>query len=154
MMAKDMSTLVFIVDRYGGSRIVKTRRSIQRRATEQGRMGGGDAPSHVLHGQANAVAGKIAPKCLRTPPIGRQDQPLPEEDQPGGGKNAKNIRERKPEKNPSTPTSKSKYSSPTDFKQATKEFKNGDMEAEKYLPILRVRLLWVKVETDGMCTDD
>ncbi|CAM9248693.1 unnamed protein product [Ectocarpus sp. 6 AP-2014] len=82
------------------------------------------------------LPGKL-PKCLRTPPIGRQDQPLPEEDQPGGGNNPKNIRERKPEKDPSTPTSKSKYSPPTDFKQATKEFKNGDMEAEKYLPILR-----------------
>ncbi|CAM9504620.1 unnamed protein product [Ectocarpus sp. 4 AP-2014] len=82
------------------------------------------------------LPGKL-PKCLRTPPIGRQHQPLPEEDQPGGGRNAKNIPERKPKKNLSTPTSKRKYSPPTDFKQATKEFKNGDMEAENYLPILR-----------------
>ncbi|CAB1119703.1 unnamed protein product [Ectocarpus sp. CCAP 1310/34] len=89
------------------------------------------------------LPGKL-PKCLRTPPIGRQDQHLPEEVQPGGGRNATNIPERKPEKNPSTPTSKSKYSPPTDFKQATKDFKNGDMEANKYLPIIRVRLLWVK----------
>ncbi|CAM9586622.1 unnamed protein product [Ectocarpus sp. 12 AP-2014] len=73
------------------------------------------------------LPGKL-PKCLRTPPIGCQDQTLPEEDQPDGGRNAKNIPERKPEKKPSAPT---------DFKQATKEFKDGDMEAENYLPILR-----------------